>query len=795
MKNTNNLTPKVIVNFYDGAIERDGQVFKLEPLQVQLLDFFLTNPDENISRNTLSHQVWQSTFTSDDTINKAVSSVRKALSSQRDLFISTVPKVGYRFSIPTEIDVEVRRERIVALIPEVEAPVVEVAKTPATTLDETADNQMLEPIAAHACWNRNLFVFILIMMIGLLAVVVWLLSLSANNSDSKPVSDKPQLSETASKTTAKNPTGQSSAKSKLLELIVDDIELTDSNLLSANFTELLQEQILNDLALIKGVRVAGGNEQKNKAQVVLKSKLMVFDSANTQSVKLSLQLVDLASGTRLFSTMIDATIDNQQSLLEHLHKQAGAALRLGLVYPDSFKLYAKALKALNHLELEQLVLAENHAKRALPNGLEKALDILQRLNHDKPNTSDVLGLLAETHVQVALRLSGQYAASTLKVRGYAEQALAIDPSNFAALKAMANFYINTPHLKHKGNYMVNALLRYYPDQTATWRYRLYVMTLDARPCDEIKDFVDTIPKGLFSKARLNVIEQLLDGCESGDFVARAEQLWQLRKVDDSGKVHKALPRNLFLFDQKHDFMAEALTSLLDRRSGVKLLGGGYRIKLKMGDIEGASIIGEDIKRMATGYWLTSASFTGQAYAQQPLVQIPEFTTQELSLLDYKTNLFYVTHLVSSLNQPSPQTDVKQALLNYLEHQSKFEVAVNTRHESIALMMAQYGAGQLEQSRKTASRLSKQLNKYRNDSLNSYHFWNLGWFQIISDFYCGDACQPLALTQLFPSTQRWWTNNVGVARVALAPWADESLVKEYIDKIEQDRLRVRQRLGI
>jgi DNA-binding winged helix-turn-helix (wHTH) protein len=99
LENSKNSNIDLIVNYHDGEIERNGQRFKLDPRQVELLDFFIAHPDQVITRQTLSEQVWQSGYTSDDTINKTISKLRKALADQRQLFIATVPKVGYRISV------------------------------------------------------------------------------------------------------------------------------------------------------------------------------------------------------------------------------------------------------------------------------------------------------------------------------------------------------------------------------------------------------------------------------------------------------------------------------------------------------------------------------------------------------------------------------------------------------------------------------------------------------------------------------------------------------------------------
>jgi hypothetical protein len=450
---------------------------------------------------------------------------------------------------------------------------------------------------------------------------------------------------------------------------------------------------------------------------------------------------------------------------------------------------------LSHVEVEQLILANNHVQRTLPKALEKALDILETINKNKPDTPEVLGLLAIAHTQGKSRISGQYVSSKHQTRAFAERALALDPSNFDALKALSSYYINTTHLKSKANHVLNAMLRYHPDETSAWRFKLYSMVLGARTCGDIRIFVDSIPPGLFKTLRLKVISQILDTCGATQPSMQVEQLWQQRKMDSNGKIQKALPSNLSLFNRVNDFMGEIQQSRLNIRPGPKLILQMYEIKLAMGDIEGAQTIEEDIKRTATDYWLRTANLIAQAYEQPSLHEMPPIAVQNYRLLDNTTNLYMVANLVKNTRQPGEQVHAQEALRAYLEHLPEFEVALNTRVESIALMMAQRAGGKIEDSEQTASRLSRQLLRYRNNSPESYYFWNLGRLQLISDFYCGVACQPLGLEQLFEPSHRWWTDEVGILRITLEPWSQDPLVKEYFDSIEKDRVRVKVRLGI
>ncbi|MEQ3513117.1 winged helix-turn-helix domain-containing protein [Pseudoalteromonas sp. BZB3] len=72
---------------------------EIEPKLIALLEFFLTHPEQLISRQTLLETVWANTLVTDNAINKLVGNLRKALNDdpKQPKYIQTVPKRGYRF--------------------------------------------------------------------------------------------------------------------------------------------------------------------------------------------------------------------------------------------------------------------------------------------------------------------------------------------------------------------------------------------------------------------------------------------------------------------------------------------------------------------------------------------------------------------------------------------------------------------------------------------------------------------------------------------------------------------------
>ncbi|QDP01394.1 winged helix-turn-helix domain-containing protein [Thalassotalea sp. PS06] len=78
-------------------IEKDGEVIHLEPKVMEVLVYLLENSNRVVSREELNEKVWQSRYTSDDVITRAISVLRKKLNDHDKVrqYIKTIPKHGY----------------------------------------------------------------------------------------------------------------------------------------------------------------------------------------------------------------------------------------------------------------------------------------------------------------------------------------------------------------------------------------------------------------------------------------------------------------------------------------------------------------------------------------------------------------------------------------------------------------------------------------------------------------------------------------------------------------------------
>lgn len=75
---------------------------RLEPKACQLLAVLIHHAEQVVSKEQLIAQVWQSAYTSDDTISRTISRLRASLQddAKTPRYIETVPKRGYRLIAP-----------------------------------------------------------------------------------------------------------------------------------------------------------------------------------------------------------------------------------------------------------------------------------------------------------------------------------------------------------------------------------------------------------------------------------------------------------------------------------------------------------------------------------------------------------------------------------------------------------------------------------------------------------------------------------------------------------------------
>ena len=79
-------------------LSRENREVTIEPRLMQVLVYFAGRPGEVVSREQLKSTVWQDPFMGEDSLNRAISDLRRILGDDTTTphYIETIRKVGYR---------------------------------------------------------------------------------------------------------------------------------------------------------------------------------------------------------------------------------------------------------------------------------------------------------------------------------------------------------------------------------------------------------------------------------------------------------------------------------------------------------------------------------------------------------------------------------------------------------------------------------------------------------------------------------------------------------------------------
>lgn len=123
-------------------ISRKGRQLTLEPRLIDLLVFFARHPGEVLSRDELIDNVWTRNVVTSHVVTQSISELRKSLKDGNDNsleYIATVPKRGYKLTVPVIWCTEEGEEPAMAIPPAVSAA------TPELTPDLTHSAGEVEP--------------------------------------------------------------------------------------------------------------------------------------------------------------------------------------------------------------------------------------------------------------------------------------------------------------------------------------------------------------------------------------------------------------------------------------------------------------------------------------------------------------------------------------------------------------------------------------------------------------------------------------------------------------------------
>ena len=96
------LTGDLVLDLDRGCVLRAGREVRLRKQTFQVLAFLVERHGHLVGKEDLARAVWPDTFVSDDSLNRCITEIRKALLDTRHQLVKTVPRRGYIFDAPVE---------------------------------------------------------------------------------------------------------------------------------------------------------------------------------------------------------------------------------------------------------------------------------------------------------------------------------------------------------------------------------------------------------------------------------------------------------------------------------------------------------------------------------------------------------------------------------------------------------------------------------------------------------------------------------------------------------------------
>ena len=364
------------------------------------------------------------------------------------------------------------------------------------------------------------------------------------------------------------------------------------------------------------------------------------------------------------------------------------------------------------------------------------------------------------------------------------QAQKLSPKNFDALKSLFYHHIGQEHLAEQTAAIGNDLIRYYPQEAESWRAMIIHQIRSYAPCGKIKKTLQAIPARVYTERRVRVLNQILAACASHSPSADLNKLWH--STNKTKAMEKTIGRNLYLFGLGFD----ALPALLEQQ--VKFYAHKakwiehYHTHVILGDHLGAETIKAKIMDFVDPNAIKFTQLIDFSYRQKNTTANLTINPQHYPIFYGPYEIYAVLHLIWQ----SRQNGDNGALTDYLEHRPKFSIDVANHHPAVSLLLAQYANGQITQSQTTARKLFNQLEIYRAQHPQSYHFWQLPAYQFIALMYCAEQCSTAKdpLNELFSAEHLWWYDKHHLMEKILAPFTDDAMVQHYLQKVKTDQQR-------
>lgn len=378
-----------------GELRLDGQTRRLRPQTAAVLAHLLARPGELVSRDDLLTGVWGDVLVTENSLAQCIAEIRRALGADREAWLKTIARRGYRLEAPSPPPPDHRDESAAEEIPAAVEPVASVGG--------------LAPAEAPGRRSRSMLGWVL----AVAAVLATGYGLGWNGLHSgRPVAQ--------------------------ISLAVLPFALVGSSSDAAWFAEVVGEDITFNLARIPGARVIsrvstqtysphGTDVQRVARELKVRYVLAGSVDRNADGVTMRLQLIEAATGAMRWSERIDTTSSALRDAERRVANRVANALHLQLIGEEATRV-ARADPV--SPAAEDLALQGWAAwNRGTPSEVARARELAQRAIELNDRSVMAWKTLASWHLRARINQSLPAEQAEAGAEQAANRAMAIDPDH------------------------------------------------------------------------------------------------------------------------------------------------------------------------------------------------------------------------------------------------------------------------------------------------------------------------------------------------------------------------------
>lgn len=554
------------------------------------------------------------------------------------------------------------------------------------------------------------------------------------------------------------------------------------------FVDGLTEELLNTLVRIPELKVLGRTSsfayqgvQKDIKVIAeeLGADYIIEGSVrkNQQDLRITVQLIDAASGAHLFSDNFDRQLENVFALQEEVSDQVAAALKLNVIHQDDR--YAEALNQLTYVEVEQLVRARALTHELTTDSINQAKHILDPLLAKYPDISAILGLSAYV-TAMAYSMSKNVSPNEAEAIALAEAALELDPLNRDALYTLAAIYDDYSQLTDKALRIYQKAINAYPyDFNYIDEYFISLIENKA-PCEELDDFYNSLElDGLEDKYK-NYLRYFTLACYSPE---EAERFKSTVTTDN-------VTRYMVFVDYLERY---TLQEKLYRDNPNQRNVFWYYLCLQLlGATNDSKAVLDGVDLSSLGGWV---AFTYSA-AYFSDIALPEKSWDELWQALVWNNYFaiYIDHALVLFDMAQRQEQLAQ-LRQRIAGLTPPDVSIEQLDNLSSYVAILDMLGEHQKAISMANEALGLLEEYKNRYPREYVFYGLSIYELRLNLTTKQFGIAERILNNYPDKSEfvWW--HLEPTRYLYKDIADQPVVQQLLSIIEQERNKLREELGL